>query len=99
MGILLFILVCAAFLFIIVRSGSNKMISYNAIPVHVRKAMQVCILCTQNNDISLVDSAIARIETLIDIYGTDTINERCGVNLHDVLDSMYKYKTSCLQKL
>ena len=98
MGILLFIIVCITFLFVVVRSGSNKMISYNSIPVHVRKAMQVCILCTQNNDISLVYSAIARIETLIDIYGTDTIKERCGINLHDVLDKMYQYKASYSQE-
>ena len=97
MSFLFFITLCIVLSYIMIRSGSNKMVSYNSIPVHIRKTMQICILCTQTQDVvqrkALVHAGIARIETLIDIYGVDTINDRCGINLHDVLDTMYNYKT------
>ena len=64
--------------------------------------MQICLLCVQSNDEetrnNLIHTGIARIETLIDIYGVDTIQNRCGVNLHDVLDTMYQYKSKVIQE-
>jgi hypothetical protein len=98
MNFLLFVGICISFLYIIIACGSNKMVSYNDIPVHIRKVLKICIMCTQIEDLNirqeLIYSAIYRIETLIDVYGVDTIKDRCGINLHDILDSMYHLKNS-----